>query len=106
VIGVAQFVGEAPPEECDPAAKANRPARTKAPGRGDVSASVRVRNGCAVRPAMLRRPREGGDGIGGEGRLIACVNLVVEREDIPGKKNAGPALPEKARRRDGGQMGG
>ena len=63
----------------------------------DVSASACVRNGCAVRPANVRNPPFGGNGICGEEGLIACVNLVVERDEYPVNKNAGPALPEKAR---------
>ena len=74
--------------------------RMEAQGRGDVSAAMRPRNGCAIRPAMPGRPLESGDGNCGEGRLIACVNLVVGRAHGPEEKVSGPALPRTAQKRE------
>lgn len=65
----------------------------------DVSASLCLRNGCAVRPTKFRRPPFGGNGICGGERLIVCVNLVVERDVHPAKMNADPAPPGKKRER-------
>ncbi|ANY20762.1 hypothetical protein A6F68_02262 [Tsuneonella dongtanensis] len=86
-------------------AKANRPMRAFAPGRSDVSASMRVRNGCAVRPERPREPLDGGVGDCGEGRLIACVNLVVEPEKTREKESRTAPASDSATLRSRGFLG-